>query len=279
MTRELEGATALVTGAASGIGRGIALELAAAGASVIGFDLDAEGLARLQEELQSAGTLSRVEVVDVAQAGQLESVVPAAVEPFSGLDILVNAAGVTVNLSVADITEAAWDAAVDVNLKAAFFMSRAALPAFRARGAGVIVNIGSTSAHVVRPLMSTYAASKGGLLAMTRAMAIELAADRIRVNTVTPGPIDTPLLRRAWESMEPLADGIDRGDQLSALLPARRLGAPEDVAAVVRFLVGPRAGFVTGAEWRVDGGLSAVAGIPPPNIGWRGRVEDVPPRR
>jgi len=231
----------LVTGAASGIGRGIALRFLEAGASVVAFDLNPSAIP------------GAVEVTgDVSVEGDVCAAVERARETYGRLDVLVNNAAVEFNGDVTQLEPDDWDRQIAVNLRGAYLLSRYAIPLMRAHG-GVIVNISSVHAFVSWPGCPAYDASKAGLNALTRAMALDHGREGIRVNTICPGYIDTPLMQKA------LRDSPDREEALRRILaahPAGRIGTPQDIAEAVLFLASPGASFITGATLVIDGGMT-----------------------
>jgi NAD(P)-dependent dehydrogenase (short-subunit alcohol dehydrogenase family) len=234
----LEGKAALVTGAAGGIGSAVARALADAGASVVGAD-------RAHADL----------VFDLSRAGEAEQAVAAAEKRLGRLDVLFNGAGISGRRlgdgPVETCTEEAWDAVLDANLKSVFLCSKFAIPALRRAGGGAIVNLGSVLGLVGSELFDThaYAASKGAIVALTRAMAAAYARDAIRVNAICPGLIDTPMSERARSDAETMA-------RLRELQPLTgEPGRAEDVAGAAVYLAS--APFVTGAVLTVDGGWTA----------------------
>jgi 3-oxoacyl-[acyl-carrier protein] reductase len=251
--RPLAERRAVVTGAAGGIGRAIAQQLMAQGAAVHGLDRDAEGLQRMARE--SAADSFRGYPVDLADRGAVDRILVDLIDGLQGrCDILVNNAGVSRLRSLTDTDDALLDWMIGVNFIAAFRITRALLPALAASGRGSVVNIASELALVGQPDYSAYCATKGAVLAWSRALALELAGRRIRVNVVCPGPVDTLLLHEEFTThTDPDAA---RAAEIGAI-PLARLGVPADIAPVVAFLAGDAAGFVTGAAWSVDGGKTA----------------------
>lgn len=244
-----EGRVALVTGAASGIGLATARRLVHEGAAVV--------LADLREATEQAAALgpracwARCDVTDAHSAAQA---VDQALAAFGGLDVLVNAAGVPLVASVPDTSEADWDRVLAVNLKGVFLMCRAALPHLRGRAGANIVNVASELGLVGHALYAAYCASKGGVIQLTRAMAIDHAAEGIRVNAVCPGPVDTPMLASFMQA-EP--DGAAALHEATASTLLGRFGRSEEIAAAIAFLASEEAAYVTGSALVADGGVTA----------------------
>jgi 3-oxoacyl-[acyl-carrier protein] reductase len=245
MTKELSGRVAIVTGAGRNIGRGIALALADGGAAVVvnarANRAEAENVVG---EIERAGGKAIALIADVADAGSVEKMIAASAAHFGRIDILVNNAAVRAEQAFETMTPAQWRAVTAIILDGAFNCVHACLPHLKRGGAGVIVNIGGLSAHTGAAGRAHVVTAKAGLVGFTRALAHELAPDKIRVNTVTPGVMATP---RAAGQPEPAHHSL-----VHALVGRR--GAPEDIAAVVRFLCGPGASFITGQNIQVNGG-------------------------
>lgn len=249
----LSGLRAVVTGAAGGIGYEVARQLIAQGATVHGLDRDGEGLERAAREFQADSFMAYP--VDLADRPKLDRVLE---ELLDGLerrcDILVNNAGVSRLRPLENTGDALLDWMFAVNFIAAFRITRALLPALRASGRASVVNIASELALVGQPDYSAYCATKGAVLAWSRALALELAEQRIRVNAVCPGPVDTALLQEEFATHA--NPGAAKQAEIAAI-PLSRLGSPAEIAPVVAFLASDAAAFVTGAAWCIDGGKTA----------------------
>ncbi len=250
----LAGKTALVTGSARGIGRGIALGLAQAGASVAVLDRpEMAGPARaVRDEIQALGSSVRIYELDVTHTAEIGPTVDRIVHDFGALDILVNCAGTGVNLTVFEVTEEAWDRNVALNLKASFFFAQAAARHMAARKSGRIINVASTHALIAVPYGAPYVASKGGIVSMTRSLAMELVSHGINVNAIAPGPVNTPLMRQYDAEAGRTAEDIRR-DMQNRVPLGRRLEIDELVGAVI-YLASPAASATVGHVLVVDGG-------------------------
>ncbi len=244
----LSGKVALITGGSSGIGRAIALKFSQAGAKIA--ILDIKGCESLLDEI--GRDKAKFYKCDVTSAEEVREVVKRVYEEFGRIDIVVNAAGVIVRKDAVETSEEEWDKVLDVNLKGPFLVSKYSIPYMR--GGGSIVNIASGWGLKGGPKAVAYCASKGGLVNMTRAMAIDHGKDGIRVNCVAPGDVDTPMLRSEAEQL-----GMSWEDFLkeAANRPLARIGKPEDIANAVLFLVSDMASWITGATLVVDGGGTA----------------------
>ena len=247
----LTGKRALITGGASGIGRATAFLFAREGAAVAVADLDqAEGEAVVQT-IQEQGERAFFVCCDVSQAADCQHAVQATADAWGGLDILFNNAGIIRRTTVLDLTEQAWDQVMAVNVKGIFLMSKYAIPMMEKAGGGAIINTGSGWGLVGGANAVSYCASKGAVVNMTRAMALDHGAQHIRVNCVCPGDTDTGMLRDEARQLGAsdetfLADAADR--------PLGRIGQPEDIAQAVLYLASDAASFVTGTTLVVDGG-------------------------
>jgi glucose 1-dehydrogenase len=238
----------IVTGAASGINRAIALKFAQAEAVVVIADVNAAGAEETASQVRAAGGRAIVAQTDVRRRNEIDAMVKVAVEPFGRIDVLVNGAGVETLIPFLDLTEDEWNRVLGVNLTGAFLCGQAvAREMVRAGRGGKIINIASINSAIALPNQAHYVASKGGLLMLTKAMALELAAHRINVNAIGPGVVDTPLTAKS------LSDPVRR-DSLLRNTPLGRFGRPSDIAEAAAFLASEAAGFITGTILYVDGG-------------------------
>jgi 3-oxoacyl-[acyl-carrier protein] reductase len=250
LERGIAGKIALVTGAASGIGRATAQLLADEGSRVAALDRDAEGVARVAEEIEKAGGSAAAWELDVQDAPRIQQVVGEVVARFGGLDILVNNAGVSLLQPVGgDDYEAAWETTLAVNLTAHQRMIRAALPQLTREGEGRIVNVASTEGLGATAFASPYTASKHGVIGLTRALAVELGSQGVTVNCVCPGPIHTGMTAVIPEEA--------KTKFARRRVPLRRYGEPEEIAHGILSLVLPASSYINGAVLVVDGGLTA----------------------
>jgi len=249
------GRVALVTGATSGIGAAIAREFARLGYGVMLAGRDAARGTALEQELAGTGASVALWLGDLRAPEACESLVAATLERFGGLDVLVNNAGVIHRATAEETSDAQWRETLAVNVDGVFYLSRAAVPALRRRGGGVIVNIGSDWSLVGGQRAVAYCASKGAVVQMTRAMALDHARENIRVNCVCPGECDTPMLAR--ELAQQGGDPASARAALAAEIPLGRIATPQDVAAAVVFLASDAARQITGTALSVDGGATA----------------------
>ena len=247
---DLSGRVAVVTGGNGGIGLGMAEGLARAGASIVVAGRDAAKSEVAVAQLRDLGANAVAVSVDVLQEASCRALIDQAVARFGRLDILVNNAGMSIRKQPEDYTLAEWHTVLDSNLTSAFLCSQAAYPALKAAGRGKIINIGSMMSIFGAAFATAYAASKGGMVQMTKAMATAWAKDNIQVNAILPGWIDTALTRRAREQIPTLHDSVLKRT------PAGRWGSPEDFAGIAVFLAASASDFVSGAAITVDGGYS-----------------------
>ncbi|HVX45227.1 MAG TPA: SDR family oxidoreductase [Mycobacteriales bacterium] len=247
---DFDGLVAVVAGGSTGIGDAVVDRLAGDGARIVFCGHEAAGVAATQDRTGATGM-----VADVRSAPQMSALIEHAVDLHGGLDILVNAAGIQRYGTVEDTTEEAWNEVLDVNLKGMFLTGKYAVPHLRARGGGSIVNVSSVQAYATQDHVLGYSISKAGINALTRSMALDHAADGIRVNAVCPGSVDTPMLRASAEQFKGEDTAEETVVKWGRTHPLGRVARPAEVAEVVAFLAGPRSSFVTGSEYRVDGGL------------------------
>ncbi len=256
---EQEGRVALVTGGSSGIGRGAANELARQGAAVVVHGLTLDEALLVVQEIRIAGGLA------VATAGPIDdpqtslSAVDLALAEFGQLDLLVTSAGIQRYGSAIDTPIEVWDEVFNVNVKGVFLACKAALPEIRKSAAGAIAIIASVQASATQANVAAYTSSKGALLSLARAMAVDEGPFGVRVNSISPGTIDTPMLRN---SASLLSDGSSAGmqalvDDWGSAHALGRTGTIQELGAVISFVTSPRASFMTGDDIRVDGGLLA----------------------
>jgi 2-hydroxycyclohexanecarboxyl-CoA dehydrogenase len=247
----LHGRTAVITGGASGIGLAISRRLARDGASVAVFDVDYAGGERLVKQLLADGSSALAVEVDVSDRRQVDRAVREVRDKLGPIQMLVNVAGIEAFEPFQSITEASWDRIMAVNLKGTFNCTQAVVSDMIAAGWGRIINISSSSAQSGAPRMTHYAASKAGVIGFTKALALELGRAGITVNTIPPGSIDTPMLRRAAAAGHLGGAGVE---QIASAMPVGRAGTPEDIAAACAFLASEEAGYITGQVIGVNGG-------------------------
>ena len=257
----LEGKAAIVTGAASGLGRAIALMFAAEGARVVCADLDAAGAEATASQIGHDGGEAVAVTTDVASEEAARSCVARAVARLGRVDCLVNSAGIVRDGTAMDTDLATWNLVIGVNLTGLWLMCRAVLPHMKERRAGSIVNIASVGALVAAPSNAAYITSKGGVAALTRSIAIDFAPDNIRANAICPGTVPTPLVINHYINRGEVAAG-DVAAGIAATrqrYPLRRHGTPEEIAALAVYLGSDESGFMTGSLLPIDGGISAAA--------------------
>jgi hypothetical protein len=248
-----ENKVAIVTGAAKGIGWGTAKVLSQKGAKVVVVDWDEENGKRTAADINREGGEAIFVKCDVSNEEQVRAMIAQTIDSFGQIDILVNNAGVGVYKSILDATSEDWDHCLAVNLKGVFLCSKYAIPYMQKLGKGAIVNISSVHSHATVNGVGPYAASKGGITALTRNMAIDYGPT-IRVNSIAPGWVITPLIQSIFDAYDDPAEQRRLVEERQVM---RRIGQPEDVGYAVAFLASDEAAFITGAQLFVDGGLTA----------------------
>jgi NAD(P)-dependent dehydrogenase (short-subunit alcohol dehydrogenase family) len=261
----LDGKVAIVTGGTLGIGRAAAEGLARAGASVMVCGTSPDHVDTALAEMRREGLDVDGLVADVASEADVVRLVRRTVDRFGAVDILVNSAGIQRYGTAEETEEELWDRVQDVNVKGMFLAAKHAIPEMRKRGGGSIVNVSSVQAFIALKGSLAYVTSKGAINSLTRALALDHAAEGIRVNVVCPGSIDTPMLRWAADLFRGERSADDLVDEWGRMHPVGRVGQSEEVAAVIVFLAGPGASFVTGTSIPVDGGLLLTVSVALPS--------------
>jgi len=252
--RRFEGRVALITGGAAGIGRAICLQLAREGAAVAVTDRAEEAGRETLDLIEKSGGVGICVRMDVAEEAEVVSAIEQVLRRFGRIDALFNNAGIELSRTLHDTTTEAWDRVLGVNLKGMFLVSRQVLPVMMRQGRGAVVNTSSISGLLGWPGSAAYCASKGGVIALTRQMAVDYAPHGIRVNCICPGSTLTPMIERLF--------GVEKDPEASrrsieAMHPLGRLARPEEIAEAALFLASEEASFITGAALPVDGGYTA----------------------
>ena len=243
---KLAGRVALVTGAAQGIGKAVALLLARNGADIVVWDINLEKAEETANEIRSIGRKALAVKVDVAHWNDVEQMVEVILEKFAKIDILVNNAGITRDKLILRMTEEDWDAVLDVNLKGTFHCTKAVVRHMAKQRSGKIINIASVVGEMGNASQANYSASKAGVIGLTKTIAREFAQRGININAIAPGYIETPMTEVLPEKVK---------EELKKLIPMERLGKPEDVAEAVLFLASEESSYITGHVLNVNGGI------------------------
>ena len=251
---DLAGKVAVVTGGGAGIGRAAAIALADAGATTVVADVDPHAAEAVASEIAAQRGSAIGLAVDVSRASDVARMEAAAVAMFGGVDLLYNNAAIQIYGSVTELDESEWDRLFAVNVKGIYLCSRACIPHMRSRGGGAIVNAASIQGIATQKRVAAYAASKGAVISLTRAMALDHASDNIRVNCICPGSVDTPMLRRNAAAQ---GDAETVLAQFGSVHPIGRIAQPAEIARLIVFLMSDEASFITGASYVIDGGLTA----------------------
>lgn len=249
-TSRLQGKAAVVVGAASGIGRATALRFAEEGADVFCADKNVEGAEATGREVMRRGRVAAWGMVDVTKVASIDEMVSSAISKLNRIDILVNSAGVGPVTPIPDVTEAEWDFVLGVQLKGTFFTVQRVLPQMKKQGKGKIINIASVFGQVGNVNTATYCAAKGGVINLTRQMALELAPWNINVNAIGPGTTDTPLIKA-------LSDNPEAFRAKLAIIPLGRIARAEEIAGAAAYLASGEADYITGQTLFMDGGQLA----------------------
>ena len=258
---DFSGKVVIITGGGLGICRGAARNLAEKGASVAICSDREDQIKTAEASLQEEGLEVRGIKADVTSSTDMKGLVNFAAETYGGVDVLVNAAGVQRYGTVVDTEEEVWDEVLDVNLKGIYLASKYAILQMRERGGGAIVNLSSVQAFASQKGVAAYTTSKGGINALTRAMALDHAEENIRVNAVCPASVDTPMLRWAANLFRRDKSVEETVAEWGKMHPLGRVATVEEVAEVIAFLASEKASFVTGGEYKVDGGMLAALGV------------------
>ncbi|MGH9733803.1 MAG: SDR family NAD(P)-dependent oxidoreductase [Candidatus Acidiferrales bacterium] len=258
--KEFTGKVALVTGT-TGIGRAVAVRFAEGGADVVACGIEKAANEEMSRHAAAGGLAIGVETCDVSDAEAVWLLVRKMVAQFGGLDIIVNAAAIHPFGSVVDTDPETWSRAIAVNVASVYLTSHFGIPEMKNRGGGAIINLASVQGYACQRSVAAYATSKGAIHSLTRAMALDHAGDKIRVNSISPGSIRTPMLARSAQHFAPDVPVEESFLRFGSQHPLGRIGTPEEVAELAAFLASERAAFCTGGDYLIDGGLLAGIGV------------------
>ncbi|MFZ3266085.1 MAG: SDR family oxidoreductase [Terriglobales bacterium] len=250
---KLQGKTAIITGAAAGIGAASAALFAREGANVVAVDIDRERLEQICREIGEAGGNSLAVAADVSQLHDVHNALHSAIQQFGRVDILFNNAGIVPVGKVEAISEEQWDRAMAINVKSIYLFCHAIIPKFKEQGGGVILNTASATALRAVVDRACYTATKAAVIGLTKSMALDYVSDNIRVNCLCPGTVETPSLA---QRLAAFPDPVTARKGFIARQPMGRFGTAEEIAQAALYLVSPAAEFVTGVAFAIDGGLS-----------------------
>ncbi len=250
---KLQNRTAIITGAAAGIGAASASLFASEGAQIVAVDVDRERLNRFSSQLEKAGAKCLAVPADVSQRGDVEAVIRSATQTFGRIDILFNNAGIVPTGKLEATSEEQWDRAMAINVKSMYLFCHAVIPRMKAQGGGVILNTASATALRAVVDRACYTATKAAVIGLTKSMAVDYVRDNIRVNCLCPGTVDTPSL---GGRLAAFPDPAQARKNFIARQPMGRFGTAEEIAQAALYLVSPAAEFVTGVAFPIDGGLS-----------------------
>ena len=257
---EFTGKVAIVTGT-TGIGRAVAKRFARDGASVLACGIDVAANEKLTAEACAERLTLKVQQADVAEPEQVRAAVERAVAMFGGLDIIVNTAAVHPYGDAVETGPETWNRCMQVNVGSIYLFAHFGVPEMRKRGGGAIVNLASVQGRACQQRVAAYATSKGAIHTLTRALALDFAADNIRVNSISPGSVATPILELAARTLSPDEPVEEVFKRFGAAHPLGRVGKPEEVAEMAAFLASDKASFSTGGDYLVDGGVLAGVGV------------------
>lgn len=258
--KEFAERVALVTGT-TGIGRAIAKRFAEGGARVIACGIERVGNEELARQAAELELTIQVERCDVTDLDQVRGVITDTVSRFGGLDIIVNAAAIHPFGTVVETDLATWNHCMMVNVGSIYLLAHLGIPEMKKRGGGAIINLASVQGYACQRGVAAYATSKGAIHSLTRALALDHASDNIRVNSISPGSVRTPMLARSAAHFAPDLPADEAFARFGAAHPLGRIGTPEEVAELAAFLASDKAGFCTGGDYLVDGGLLAGIGV------------------
>jgi meso-butanediol dehydrogenase / (S,S)-butanediol dehydrogenase / diacetyl reductase len=257
---EFDGKVALVTGT-TGIGRAIAIRFAAGGANVLACGIEEAANEQLSAAAKKDNLSLELETCDVTNFEQVQWAIAKAVSKFGGLDIIVNAAAIHPFGTVLQTDFAIWNRCMMVNVGSIYLTAHLGIPEIKKRGGGSIINLASVQGYACQSGVAAYATSKGAIHSLTRALALDHATDNIRVNSISPGSIRTPMLARSAANFAPDLPQEETFARFGAAHPLKRIGTPEEVAELAAFLASDKSGFCTGGDYLVDGGLLAGLGV------------------